>query len=676
MSFSIADSMTPLRPSIFATSLGMLSMVTLLTTTGGRAWTLVGCVLALLGTHLSMARLDRSSFLPLVVRLLLFPTIFLLSGATSLGIDWIFEPRTLQMLGQIAAIELVLQHWKHIPSPESGRFPIVSLLLSSLVYLAAANIYFLGSYIQLITPLFMGLLCCSLLDWRPSRMNRRAWALTLVFWGAGIGGGWGLHAVSMAFKNELMGLGSQFFRESTRQIAGISDKPTLDSRFRIEDSPRRVLRIEGELADPHLRAASFDRYDGGSWGPTLLRRTETINGNYPESKLRPDPSRARGRTSSARITRLADMENEPVFAPLNMLGLRALESADPEGPIYDFEAFSGLMRCSEPNPFTYEVTESGQNIQGIPTHQGPLTSNGAALSKAERRKYLQIPDGFDPRVTEIANEVTLNDDTPAARVESLARYLLANHRYSREIQLDRRRGPISQFILDKKDAHCEFFAAALALMCRSVQVPSRYVVGYLAHEPALGEPGVLNVRQRDAHAWTEVWIDGVGWVTADATPSEGRPEGRQDEDRAKVSILQKWGEWASDFLASIRNRAVKIPRTTWAWIIGVPLALWIIVRGRPQARRRRAREGRGYASPEGAHAERLENLARDFEKWMAARKLTPLPSRSWNWFLQREEQQAAARWAQDYENARFGRLDEATLERLEGELRELKAAAK
>ena len=669
--------MTPLRPSIFATSLGLLAMITLLATTNGEAWILVGCIVALLGTHVSMARLDRSSYVPLVVRLLLFPTIFVLSGATSLGIDWIFEPRTLRMLGQIAAIELVLRHWKHVSSPETGRFPIASLLLSSLVYLAAANIYFLGSYIQLITPLFMGVLCCALLDWRPAPMRRSAWALTVACWSVGIFGGWGLHTVSMAFKNELMGLGSQLLRESGARVAGTSDRPQMQSRFNIEDSPRRVLRVEGDLVDPHLRVASFDFYDGSSWGPSLLdSQNRNINGNFAESRLRPNLAKAGGRATSVRITRLVEMQNDPVLAPLNMLGLRAVDHADPEGPIYDFEAFSGLMRCTEPNPFTYEVSESGRNIAGIPTLQGPLTGGGVALSKSDSDKYLRLPPGFDPRVKAIANEVTLNDDVPAARVESLARYLLLNHRYSSTIQLDRRRGPISQFILDKKDAHCEFFAAALALMCREVGVPSRYVVGYLAHETALGEPGVINVRQRDAHAWAEVWIDGVGWVTADATPSEGRPEGRQQEARSKVSILQKWGEWASDFVTGIRNRAVKIPRSTWAWIIGVPLALWIIVRGRPEARRRKARDDRGYVGPQGAEAERLELLARDFEKWLAAQKLAPPPSRSWNWFLQREQKAAAAKWAADYEKARFGRLQAGTLERLEGELRELKREPK
>ncbi len=642
-------------------------MITLLATTRLAAWTLLICLPALLGTHFTTARLDRSSYVPLVVRVLMFPTVFFLASPTAFGIDWIFDTRTIQMLGQIAAIELCLQHWKFVPSPASGRFPASSLLLSSLVYLAGANIYaFGGPHILYITPLFVLLMLWALLDWKPGPLAGRSRPVMLACWTLAIASGWGLHTASMVFKNELMGLGSQLFREGlASELAGVSNQPHLGSRFDIPDSPRRVLRVQGELSDPHLRAASFDLYQDGSWGPAFSER-RGIDANFAEPGLRAPAKNAPARLTRARITRLAEMPDSPVFAPLNMVGLRALESADIDGPTYDFEPGSGLLRCSEPNPFAYEVTESARSIQGTPSFQGPLCPR--ALSPTERAKYLQLPAGFDPRVTQIARQATRGDASPLARVNSLARYLLANHHYSRSIHIERGRGPISQFIVDRQDAHCEFFASALALMCRGVGVPARYVIGYLAHEAALGEPNVLNVRQRDAHAWTEVWIDGVGWLSADATPGDGRPEAR-----GEVAPTQKWGEWAADFLTTIRNRAAKTPRSAWAWIVGVPLGLWLLIRGRPQPRLRSHRDSRGYAAPQGQAAQEIEALARDFEKWMAAQKLAPPPSRSWNWFLQREQKDKAARWADEYERARFGHPDAGTLARLQAELSELKS---
>ena len=66
-------------------------------------------------------------------------------------------------------------------------------------------------------------------------------------------------------------------------------------------------------------------------------------------------------------------------------------------------------------------------------------------------------------------------------------------------------------VLDARDAR---------VLLRCVGVPARYVVGYYAHESA--EPGVTVVRQQDAHAWTEAWIEGVGWYTIE--PTSGRIE--------------------------------------------------------------------------------------------------------------------------------------------------------
>ena len=647
-------------------------MITLLATTNGSAWLLLVCIAVLLGTHLTTARLSRSSYVPLIARLLLFPTVFFVSGSAAFGIDWIFQAQTIYTLGQIAAIEACLQHWKHTPSEASGRFSLPVLLLWCLVYLCGANTNsYRGEYIVVITPLFMLLLGWTLLDWKPTRTGPRSGLVVAACWGLAIGGGFGLHKTAMIFKNELMGLGSQFMRDKTAGMeAGGSNRPHMGSSFGLPEAPRRVLRIEGALNDSHLRSASFDRYQDGYWNPPLNQRGIAIENSIAEAKLQSKPGAAR--TLKTRITRLIDLDNDPVFAPLNMVSVRALSSTDVDGPTYDYERSTGLLRCVEPNPFTYEITESAQSMLGEPTFQGALCEPHGQLTGEERSKYLQIPDGFDPRVKQIADEATQDDDTPNARALSIARYLMSTHHYSPTVKIEDGSDPVVQFIVQKKDAHCEFFAASMVLLCRSVGVPARYVIGYLAHEPALGEANVLNVRQRDSHAWAEVWIDGVGWLTADATPADGRPQARA-EANSEVSPTQKWSEWASDLMTRIRNRAASIPRSTWGWIIGVPLALWLIIRGRPQAARRRARH-RSYAAIEGNEAQRLESLARDFEKWMAAQKLAPLPSRSWQWFLQREQRESAARWAKRYEAARFGHATPDELARLEAELQELRAA--
>jgi transglutaminase-like putative cysteine protease len=659
------------RLSLAATTLALVSIVLLMASAGARAFWLVACAPALLATHARPERLAPDSFLPLLTRLVAFPLIFVFGGSPSLNLDWFFDPRTMYAVGQVATVELVLQHWKHRPTPQSGRYPIASVLLSSLVFLAGANVSaFRGEYVTSLAPLFILLLGWALLDWRawpsPSAFDEGAsptarssfpgastWTLrTAVLWGLVVVGGWGLHSVAMHFKDELMSLGSGLLlRTPLPQVAGISNQPRLGSSFQTPDAPKRVLRIEGELDDPHLRAASFDLYENGSWLPGLATRRSV---GLTLADMKAD---ARGRR--ARVTRLVDVSNSLLFAPLNAAGLRPGPGASVDVTVIDSERESGMLRSDEPSPFSYDVIQSGPLVAGVPVHQGPLA---ATITDQTRAKYLQLPPDLDPRVRRLADEATLEADDPASRVAALVTHLMANHPYSETIVLGAG-DPVTQFLLEKKGAHCEFFAASMVLLARSVGVPARYAVGYLAHEPALGEAGVTIVRQRDAHAWAEVWIDGVGWVTADATPAAGRPEAREE-----ASWLQRATEAAQDFVVRVRQWAGSIPPRTWALVVGLPLLLWAVVRGRPLRSAREQGDERAYASPDA----RLNALAARFESWLAREKLALPASRSWSSSLHRLGRPDAAGWAHAYETARFGsplpqelQALEATLEQLE-----------
>ena len=66
------------------------------------------------------------------------------------------------------------------------------------------------------------------------------------------------------------------------------------------------------------------------------------------------------------------------------------------------------------------------------------------------------------------------------------------------------------------------FGSAVVVMSRAAGVPARFVTGDYAHERS--GKNELTVRQRDAHAWAECWIDGTGWITVDATPASGLPD--------------------------------------------------------------------------------------------------------------------------------------------------------
>jgi transglutaminase-like putative cysteine protease len=109
------------------------------------------------------------------------------------------------------------------------------------------------------------------------------------------------------------------------------------------------------------------------------------------------------------------------------------------------------------------------------------------------------------------------EDVQAAR--ALAEHLRKQYTYSLQSSaLDRvPQDPLLEFLFTTRSGHCELFAAALAALCRSIDIPARVVTGYVAAEyNPIG--GYYIVRQSNAHAWTEVYLGRQGWRTYDATP--------------------------------------------------------------------------------------------------------------------------------------------------------------
>jgi hypothetical protein len=97
-------------------------------------------------------------------------------------------------------------------------------------------------------------------------------------------------------------------------------------------------------------------------------------------------------------------------------------------------------------------------------------------------------------------------------------YLQTHYRYSLEIgHVPPGRDPVDWFLFDVKVGYCEQFATAEVLMLRSLGIPARLATGYATgdYDPVLNQ---AIVRERDAHAWVEVWFADHGWVPFDPTP--------------------------------------------------------------------------------------------------------------------------------------------------------------
>ena len=77
---------------------------------------------------------------------------------------------------------------------------------------------------------------------------------------------------------------------------------------------------------------------------------------------------------------------------------------------------------------------------------------------------------------------------------------------------------VEHFLFESKEGYCMHFASAAAILGRCVGIPTRFVQGYLLDVERMGQHGRYNVNENQAHAWIECYLEGVGWLTFDATP--------------------------------------------------------------------------------------------------------------------------------------------------------------
>ncbi|MGB5578985.1 MAG: DUF3488 and transglutaminase-like domain-containing protein [Woeseia sp.] len=130
--------------------------------------------------------------------------------------------------------------------------------------------------------------------------------------------------------------------------------------------------------------------------------------------------------------------------------------------------------------------------------------------------YRRLPLRSNTRTRELAIEMRNAAGSDEQFIENvLSRFHNQNYFYTLQPpQLGA--DPVDEFLFDTMRGFCEHYASAFAVMMRAVDIPSRVVLGYQGGElNPLGN--YLIVRQSDAHAWNEVWLEGRGWVRVDPT---------------------------------------------------------------------------------------------------------------------------------------------------------------
>jgi transglutaminase-like putative cysteine protease len=172
----------------------------------------------------------------------------------------------------------------------------------------------------------------------------------------------------------------------------------------------------------------------------------------------------------------------------------------------------------------YEVRSSLSNVT-----IAALRESNADYPDWIRERYLQVPDTLTRRTFDLAVEIAGDLDNPYDVTIAITQWLRENIQYTDTVPVPPPEQDIIDWMLfDLKQGFCNYYATAEILMLRSLGIPARMAVGYAQGERD-SETNTYTVRQRDAHAWPEVYFNGIGWVEFEPTLNQ-RPLRRPPGD--------------------------------------------------------------------------------------------------------------------------------------------------
>ncbi len=351
---------------------------------------------------------------------------------------------------------------------------------------------------------------------------------------------------------------------------GFSDHVQLGQIGQIQQSNAVVMhiQIDGDSMgryDLYWRGVALANFNGYGWsnprGEFVIQRDMENGFAIPwrqntQFELRPEIGTRREKLIHYRVLLEPIGTNVFFLAPWarRVHGDYRLLAGDPGGAVYDFDAQHAVSRYEAESDIASPT--AAELRTAVPNHASPVMAD-----------YLRLPP-LDPRVPKLAAQLTekaTNDYDKAAAIET---YLRTRFGYTLQLPKSEVRDPIANFLFVRKQGHCEYFASAMAVMLRTVGIPSRVVNGFRTDEFNDLTANYV-VRAKDAHSWVEAFFPGYGWYTFDPTPAGGAgvPQGWGRLGLYLDAMSSFWRDWIVSYDTShqimLGQAAISSSRGMW-----------------------------------------------------------------------------------------------------------------
>src|SRR5205085_1435004 len=300
------------------------------------------------------------------------------------------------------------------------------------------------------------------------------------------------------------------------QVARIKKSQQVVMRVQLDRNPGRYLRWRGVALDQYERNVwSVASAPGRDQDFTSMRNfpggaTESdspVDWTYPLVK----PAAPRESLSEQKII-LEPLDTPTLFAAQKAVWLRGAM-----GTLHR-DYYSGALTTL--GNLKRRTVYSVWSDLSLPNEADLRAETLADLPPDIQRLYLQLPRRWDRRIARLAHDLTRSAPTPYDKAKAIETYLRTQFEYTLDLTIDGE-DPLADFLFEVRKGHCEYFASAMVVMLRTLDIPARLVNGF-----QMGEYNEVNrmftVRESDAHSWVEVYFPHAkSWVEFDPTPAAG-----------------------------------------------------------------------------------------------------------------------------------------------------------
>ncbi|HEY6767486.1 MAG TPA: DUF3488 and transglutaminase-like domain-containing protein [Candidatus Sulfotelmatobacter sp.] len=356
---------------------------------------------------------------------------------------------------------------------------------------------------------------------------------------------------------------------------GFADQVRLGRIGEIQQSNALVMhiQIDGDKDghhDLHWRGIALSFFDGRSWlnarRPLILEKQEGDNFDIPSFGTLGNGSGSNSSGQHAETSHESLIHYRVLMEPIGtnvfflapwarrITGHYSVLSADSGAAVHDLD---------NEHPITSYEAESDI---GVPSPDRLRLSTGSYPAQVVPEN-LQLPP-LDRRIPSLAAKISSSAANDFDRAVAVETYLKNHYGYTLQLPRVFPADPLADFLFQRRQGHCEYFASSMAVMLRTLGIPARVVNGFRSDE-FNDLTGNYVVRAKNAHAWVEAYFPGYGWQTFDPTPAVGSDAPRAWGRLALYvdAASSFWRDWVVSYDSShqyaLSQRAVNATNGLW-----------------------------------------------------------------------------------------------------------------